>query len=329
MQTALVLGAGGFIGSHLVKDLKSRGYWVRGADLKSPEFSISEADEFVLGDLTDYDALYHLLHDKNFTEVYQLAADMGGAEYIFSGDNDTNIMTNSVQINLNLIKAILELKQHNTKIFYSSSACIYPEEAQLERDSVNLVESAAYPANPDSEYGWEKLFSERLFLTLYKNYGVDVRIARFHNVYGPESTWRGGKEKAPAAICRKVLEADVYGDIEIFGTGEQSRSFLFIEDALRGVRMLMESNCVEPLNIGSEEDITINGLVDLASNIAGKRLTKRHIDGPTGVDARNSENTLVYKCTGWEPTTSLADGIAETLLWIERQISQETDQQLF
>jgi len=323
VTNALVFGAGGLIGSHLVKRLKSMGYWVRAVDIKEPEFSKSPADEYLLLDLTDYESVKKSisLHGHPFDEIYQLAADMGGAEYIFVGDNDTNIMTNSVQINLNLIKAILELGMYNSKIFYSSSACIYPEEAQLDSSIVNLVETAAYPANPDSEYGWEKLFSERLFSALHKNYGVPVRIARFHNVFGPEGTWTGGKEKAPAAICRKIASANWGTEVEIFGDGEQLRSFLFIEDALDGIYALMKSECVLPVNIGSDMPVTINQLFDIVADIAGKRLKKKHIPGPTGVVARNSENTFVFQQTGWKPKTPLARGLEKTFWWIADQIT--------
>lgn len=329
MTNALVFGAGGLIGSHLVKRLKSMGYWVRAVDIKEPEFSKSPADEYLLLDLTSYDAVKKSvsMYGHHFDEIYQLAADMGGAEYIFVGDNDTNIMTNSAQINLNLIKAIVELGMYNSKIFYSSSACIYPEEAQLDHSILNLVETAAYPANPDSEYGWEKLFSERLFLTLHKNYGIPIRIARFHNVFGPEGTWEGGREKAPAAICRKVAMAEQDGEIEIFGDGEQLRSFLYIDDALDGVMALMNSSCTSPVNIGSDLPVTINQLVDIVQRIPGKRLNKKHIPGPTGVIARNSENTFVFQQTGWRPMTPLADGLAKTFWWISEQISRKNSYQ--
>lgn len=325
MKQALVLGAGGLIGSHLVTRLKELGYWVRGVDVKHPQFSETKADDFVIADLTSYDNLYKTISDRKFSEVYQLAADMGGAEYIFTGENDTNIMTNSVQVNLNLIKAIIELKEFDTKIFYSSSACIYPEEAQLDRDIVNLVESAAYPANPDSEYGWEKIFSERLYTAFNKNYGTPIRIARFHNVFGPEGTWEGGREKAPAAICRKVAMADQDGEIEILGDGEQIRSFLYIDDALDGVMALMNSSCISPVNIGSDLPVTINQLVDIVQRIPGKRLNKKHIPGPTGVVARNSENTFVFQQTGWRPRTPLADGLAKTFWWVSEQISKKSN----
>lgn len=325
MKQALVLGAGGLIGSHLVKRLKLLGYWVRAVDVKYPEFSQSPADQYFLADLTNYEELVNMLYDKKFDEIYQLAADMGGAEYIFVGTNDMNIMTNSVQINLNLIKAIQELSYFDTKIFYSSSACIYPEDAQTDASLVNLVEEAAYPANPDSEYGWEKIFSERLYSTLSRTHNVQVRIARFHNVFGPEGTWAGGKEKAPAAICRKVAEANWGEEIEIIGDGEQLRSFLYIEDALDGIYALMKSDCQRPVNIGSDMPVTINQLVDMISKIPGKRLKKKYIPGPTGVVARNSENTFMFSQTGWRPQIPLAQGLEKTFWWIESQLSSRNN----
>lgn len=327
MKHAIVFGAGGLIGSHLVNRLKDLGYWVRGVDINYPQFSASRADSFVLADLTNYSDLRDTLEYQKFDEIYQLAADMGGAEYIFTGDNDTNIMTNSVQVNLNLIKAVIATKHLGSKIFYSSSACIYPEEAQTDRKHVNLVESAAYPANPDSEYGWEKIFSERLYTALNKNYGTPIRIARFHNVFGPEGTWEGGREKAPAAICRKVAMADQDGEIEILGDGEQIRSFLYIDDALDGVMALMNSNCISPVNIGSDLPVTINQLVDMVQRIPGKKLNKKHIPGPTGVVARNSENTFVFQQTGWRPRIPLADGLAKTFWWVSEQISKKSNYQ--
>lgn len=327
MKHAIVFGAGGLIGSHLVNRLKDLGYWVRGVDIKYPQFSSSRADSFVLADLTNYSDLRDTLEYQKFDEIYQLAADMGGAEYIFTGDNDTNIMTNSVQVNLNLIKAVIATNHLGSKIFYSSSACIYPEEAQTDREQVNLVESAAYPANPDSEYGWEKIFSERLYTAFNKNYGTPIRIARFHNVFGPEGTWEGGREKAPAAICRKVAMAEQDGEIEILGDGEQLRSFLYIDDALDGVMALMNSECTAPVNIGSDLPVTINQLVDIVQKIPGKKLHKKYIPGPTGVVARNSENTFVFEQTGWRPKIPLADGLAKTFWWISEQISKKNNYQ--
>lgn len=325
MKTALVLGAGGFIGNHLVTRLKKEGYWVRGVDLKYPEYQEkTDADDFVLGDLKDQNLIKNIfwLDADNFDytgfdEVYQLAADMGGAGYIFSGDNDANVMHNSAMINLNVAQQCVETKVK--KIFYSSSACMYPEHNQLDPNNPNCEESSAYPANPDSEYGWEKLFSERLYLAYNRNYGLNTRIARFHNIFGPKGTWQGGKEKAPAAICRKVLQSK--DEIEIWGDGEQTRSFLYIDECLEGVRRLMQSDCLEPVNIGSEEMVTINQLVDIASSIEGKNLKKNHIDGPLGVRGRNSDNKFIKEKIGWSPNYPLAKGIEKTYNWIKSQIS--------
>ena len=321
-KTALVLGAGGFIGNHLVNRLKSEGYWVRGVDLKYPEFQEkSNADEFYITDLTQQSGLYLVyiyevtesgLH--YFDEVYQLAADMGGAGYIFSGNNDANVMTNSALINLNCCAM---LAQSKSKVFYSSSACMYPEHNQLDADNPNCKESSAYPANPDSEYGWEKLFSERLYLAYHRNYGLDVRIARFHNIYGPMGTWLGGKEKAPAAVCRKVIQSD--GSIEIWGDGLQTRSFLYIDACIEGIRRLMNSDCIEPINIGSDEMVTINQLVDIACSFEQKDIVKKHIDGPLGVRGRKSDNTLITEELGWSPVYPLVDGLKKTYFWIKEQ----------
>ena len=313
-RKALVLGAGGFIGSHLVSRLKKEGYWVRGVDLKQPDFSKSEADEFIVGDLRDQ-ALCREAIDQKFDEVYQLAADMGGAGFIFSGDNDAEIMHNSGLINLNVVE---RCKVEGVgRLFYSSSACIYPEHNQLDPDNPNCAEESAYPANPDSEYGWEKLFSERLFLSHHRNHGMEVRIARFHNILGPMGTWCGGREKAPAAMCRKVAEAEEGGEIEIWGDGKQTRSFLYIDECLEGVRRLMQSNFVGPVNIGSDEMVTINALAELAMDVADKKLSIRHIEGPLGVRGRNSDNQLISEKLGWKPTQPLRDGIASTYSWIE------------
>ncbi len=313
-RKALVLGAGGFIGSHLVSRLKKEGYWVRGVDLKQPDFSKSEADEFIVGDLRDQ-ALCREAIDQKFDEVYQLAADMGGAGFIFSGDNDAEIMHNSGLINLNVVE---RCKVEGVgRLFYSSSACIYPEHNQLDPDNPNCAEESAYPANPDSEYGWEKLFSERLFLSHHRNHGMEVRIARFHNIFGPMGTWCGGREKAPAAMCRKVAEAEEGGEIEIWGDGKQTRSFLYIDECLEGVRRLMQSNFVGPVNIGSDEMVTINALAELAMDVADKKLSIRHIEGPLGVRGRNSDNQLISEKLGWKPTQPLRDGIASTYSWIE------------
>lgn len=322
MKKALVCGAGGFIGSHLVKRLKDEGYWVRGVDLKNPEFSETKADDFIVGDLRDKKNCLEALTLENpnsvFDEVYQLAADMGGAGFVFIGDNDLDIMHNSAQINLNFVN----LHDKYKKIFYSSSACIYPEEIQMEEDNPGLKESDAYPANPDSEYGWEKLFSERLYLTLNRVTGKEVRIARYHNIYGPEGTWAGGREKAPAAICRKVAEAEDGGEIEIWGDGEQTRSFLYIDECLEGTRRLMKSDYARPLNIGSDEMISINGLVDMVADIAGKKIKKKHIKGPLGVRGRNSENSIIQEKLGWAPDYSLRKGMGHTYKWIKKQLEK-------
>ena len=324
-KTALVLGAGGFIGNHLVNRLKKEGYWVRGVDVKQPEYqTYSNADEFMLGDLKETSIIgraffrpdQHSLEEPGFDEVYQLAADMGGAGYIFSGENDANVMHNSALINLNVAHAAVQFKAQ--KIFYSSSACMYPEHNQLDPDNPNCEESSAYPAAPDSEYGWEKLFSERLYLAYSRNYGLNVRIARFHNIFGPLGTWTGGKEKAPAAICRKVIEADK--EIEIWGSGKQTRSFLYIDECLEGVRRLMESDFPGPVNIGSNEMVTINQLVDIACSIEGKKITKKHIDGPLGVAGRNSDNKLIKEKLNWAPSEPLKSGLKKTYDWIHSQV---------
>jgi len=328
MKSALVCGAGGFIGNHLVSRLKKEGYWVRGVDLKEPEFSKTEADQFFVLDLRERDNVrkaldrswYYSSHPfhQTFDEIYQLAADMGGAGYIFSGNHDADVMHNSATINLNILD---EMMQTNTKkVFYSSSACMYPEHNQIDPNNPNCEESSAYPANPDSEYGWEKLFSERLYLAYNRNYGIDVRIARFHNIYGPLGSWNNGKEKAPAAICRKVAQAKDGDEIEIWGDGKQTRSFLFVDECLDGVRKLMESDFKGPVNIGSEEMVTINELVDIVSEIANKKLIKKHIKGPTGVRGRNSDNKLIKRAIGWAPSQPLSKGITETYRWINEQV---------
>ncbi len=318
-KTALVCGAGGFIGSHLVKRLKKEGYWVRGVDLKYPEFSTTEADDFVIGDLREQSVCQAIL-DRAFDEVYQLAADMGGAGYIFTGEHDADVMHNSATINLNM--AHYGNKVGIKKIFYSSSACIYPAHNQTDPNNPNCEESSAYPANPDSEYGWEKLFSERMYLSYMRNYGLNVRVARFHNIFGPEGTWKGGKEKAPAAICRKVAEAQDGSEIEIWGDGKQTRSFLYIDECLEGVRRLMESNFVGPVNIGSDEMISINGLAEMAAEISGKKITLKHIDGPLGVRGRNSDNKLIQEKLGWAPNQPLKEGMTKTFNWIADQLKK-------
>jgi|TARA_Y100000389_G_scaffold185036_1_gene204024 nucleoside-diphosphate-sugar epimerase len=326
MKRALVLGAGGFIGSHMVKRLKSEGYYVVGADVKYPEFDKSLADNFLLCDLTNKVKFSKIFSDeKYFDEIYQYAADMGGAGFIFTGDNDAKIMHSSVSINLNL----LDLVEHHydslekLKIFYSSSACIYPQQIQETTNNPGLKEDFAYPANPDSEYGWEKLFSERLFLTYYKNFGLNVRIARFHNIYGPQGTWDGGKEKVPAAVCRKVANSNMVDEIEIWGDGKQTRSFLFIEDCIEATRRLMNSDYSNPINIGSEEMVSINQLVEIVSTIANKKISIKHIDGPLGVRGRNSDNELIKEILDWDYKFNLEDGIKETYLWIEKQIIKQ------
>lgn len=316
VKKALVCGAGGFIGSHLVKKLKGEGIWIRGVDLKYPEFSPTVADEFIIGDLRDQEVTKTVL-DQPFDEVYQLAADMGGAGYIFTGGHDADIMHNSATINLNV--AFFGHKAGIKKIFYSSSACIYPEYNQLDPDNPNCREESAYPAAPDSEYGWEKLFSERLYLAFYRNHGLSVRIARFHNIFGPEGTWRGGKEKAPAALCRKVAETPDGDTIEIWGDGKQTRSFLYIDECLDGVWRLMDSDFTGPVNIGSEEMVTINQLAEMVMEIAGKKLNIKHIDGPLGVRGRNSDNKLIKQKLGWAPSQKLKIGLAETYNWIKKQ----------
>ena len=292
MKNALVLGGGGFIGSHMVNRLKSEGFWVRAVDLKYPEFSETQADDFIQGDLRDPNICRDAI-DQKFDEIYQFAADMGGAGFVFTGENDADIMHNSALINLNVLEACL--RRNSKRVFYSSSACMYPEHNQLDPNNPNCKESSAYPANPDSEYGWEKLFSERLFLAFAKNYGFESRIARYHNIFGPEGTWQGGREKAPAAICRKIALAKDDDVIEVWGDGEQTRSFLIVDECIEGTLRLMRSDCKIPVNIGSDEMVTINALVGMVSTIANKKITKRHIQGPQGVRGRNSENTLIEK----------------------------------
>jgi len=356
-RTALVLGAGGFIGSHMVKRLRAEGYWVRGVDLKHTEFSKSEAHEFVEGDLRDVRFVRECIQFKGypgnfnanvpyqyiqpFDEIYQFAADMGGAGFIFTGENDADIMHNSASINLNVLEEVRKLNEtfdgevkewteanrpkldQPTKIFYSSSACIYPEYAQEETNNPGLKENDAYPAAPDSEYGWEKLFSERLYFSYNRNYGIPVRVARYHNIFGPEGTWQGGREKAPAAICRKVAYLpEQGGGIEVWGDGLQTRSFLFIDECIEATRRLMDSDFMGPVNIGSEEMVTINQLVETAAKVAGKDVQKLHIDGPTGVRGRNSNNDLIREELGWDYSQTLEEGIAKTYAWILNEINR-------
>jgi GDP-D-mannose 3', 5'-epimerase len=335
MKTALVCGGSGFIGHHLAKRLHSEGYKVRVVDLKYPEYGLVTGIEYVIGDLRNRQFVDRIIVDKHqepfytpkpFDEVYQLAADMGGAGYIFTGEHDADVMHNSATINLNVCQALVDCG-FKGKVFYSSSACMYPQDIQEGKGWVegwgwrefSLKESDAYPANPDSEYGWEKLFSERLFLAYARNYGLNVRIARFHNIFGPEGTWKGGKEKAPAAICRKVAESD--SEIEIWGDGEQTRSFLYIDECIEGVRRLMESDFIGPVNIGSDEMISINDLASMVMAIAGKKLAVKHVPGPTGVRGRNSDNTLIFEKLGWKPSQPLQEGLEKTFHWINKQVN--------
>ena len=361
-KTALVLGAGGFIGSHMVKRLRKEGYWVRGVDLKYPEFSSTHAHEFVTGDLRDVDFVRRVLEFKGdqgnfynsvpyqyilpFHEIYQFAADMGGAGFVFTGENDAEIMHNSCTINLNVLEEQRKMNEtylsegvcdlmskwteanrskvdYQTKIFYSGSACMYPEYNQVDPDDPNCREDSAYPAAPDSEYGWEKLFSERLYLAYNRNHGIPVRIARYHNIFGPEGTWYGGREKAPAAICRKVAYAEDTDTIEVWGDGKQTRSFLFIDECIEATRRMMDSDFIGPVNIGSEEMVTINQLVDTAAKVAGKKIAKKHIDGPLGVRGRNSNNDLIRKELGWDYSMTLEEGIRKTYNWIMGEIAKE------
>lgn len=331
-KLALVLGAGGFIGSHMVTRLKNEGYTVIGSDLKQPEYSPTNADEFIQGDLRDPDFVSTIFnkieetHIDSIKEIYQFAADMGGAGYIFTGTNDAEIMTSSVQININILQALVKLNQKfnkNIKIFYSSSACIYPEHNQLDPDNPDCSEESAYPADPDSEYGWEKLFSERLYFTFNKNYGTPVRVARYHNIFGPEGTWDGGKEKAPAAMCRKVSELLNDEEIEIWGDGLQTRSFLYIDECIEATRKLMDSEFLGPINIGSEEMVSINELVDITCRVANKKLAKKHkLDAPLGVRGRNSNNNLIREKLEWDYSMTLEMGIEKTYKWIFEQNSK-------
>lgn len=316
-KRSLVLGAGGFIGAHLVKRLKSEGFWVRGVDLKYPEFSETAADDFIIGDLRNFSLCRNII-DCHFDEIYQLAADMGGAGYIFTGENDADIMHNSATINLNVLEAAH--RRNSKKIFYSSSACIYPAYNQEDPSNPNLSEDSVYPAAPDSEYGWEKLFSERLYFAYARNHGFTVSVARFHNIFGPEGTWTGGKEKAPAALCRKIAMADK--QIEVWGDGLQTRSFLYIDECLEGMTRLNRSSFGGPVNIGSEEMVTINQLASMIIQMSGKKLQIVNIPGPTGVRGRNSDNRLIQEKLGWKPSQPLSKGLEKTYTWIDLQIKR-------
>lgn len=320
MKKALVCGAGGFIGGHLVNRLKSEGYWVRGVDIKENEYNNNNSDEFVLGDLRDPNVANEVVTD-DLDEIYQLAADMGGAGFVFTGTNDAAIMHNSVLCNLNILDAAKS--KGVRRIFYSSSACIYPEYNQMDPNNPKCSEESAYPAAPDSEYGWEKLFSERLFLTYQKNHGIEARIARFHNIFGPQGTWNGGREKAPAAVCRKVAMANDGESIEIWGDGKQTRSFLIVEECVEGIRRLMESDFSGPVNIGSEEMISLNDFAKMVIDISGKNLTINNIPGPLGVRGRNSDNHLIQEKLNWAPSTPLREGVEKTYAWISSQIKEK------
>ncbi len=317
MKCALVCGAGGFIGHHMVKRLKREGFWVRGIDLKFPKFGTTEADDFMIGDLRDPYTCRQAI-DRRFDEVFQFAADMGGAGFVFSGENDADIMHNSAMINLNVLD--IAHKRNIKRIFYSSSACIYPQDNQLEPDNPNLAEDSAYPANPDSDYGWEKLFSERLYFAYQRNFDMEVRVARYHNIFGPEGTWQGGREKAPAAMCRKVAMCEDGGEIEMWGDGKQTRSFMYVDECLEATLRLTRSDWSGPVNIGSDEMVTINQLAEMAMKIAGKTLTIKHIPGPLGVRGRNSDNRLIEKKLGWRPSQPLYEGMETTYKWIAKEI---------
>lgn len=317
MKTALVCGAGGFIGGHLVQRLKQEAFWVRGVDLKFPEHAETHADDFAIGDLRDA-YFCRTVIDRRFDEVYQLAADMGGAGYIFTGENDAAIMHNSATINLNVLDTCH--KRNVRKLFYSSSACAYPAHNQEDPDNPCCAEDSAYPAAPDSEYGWEKLFSERLFLAYRRNHGMATHVARYHNIFGPLGTWQGGREKAPAAICRKIALARSGDAIDVWGDGRQTRSFLYIDECIEGTTRLLRSGFAGPVNIGSEEMVTIDQLIDLVADIAGKRIEKRHVPGPTGVRGRNSDNRLIRDRLGWAPSAALRAGLEHTYAWIDAQV---------
>ena len=343
MKTALVLGGGGFIGGHLAKRLKEEGYWVRIVDIKEKHEFWNHDDicnEYWSQDLTDPKAVSRCMwgkaqnseqdHESAFDEVYQLAADMGGAGYIFTGNNDANVMHNSALVNLNV--AHEATKKSIKRIFYSSSACMYPEHNQLDPNNPNCEESSAYPANPDSEYGWEKLFSERMYLAFNRNYKLDVRVARFHNIFGPMGTWTGGKEKAPAAMCRKAAEDS--NEIEVWGDGQQTRSFMYVDECVEAVlRLMRQDKFLGPVNIGSEEMVTINQLAQMAIDLSGKNTKINNLDGkdffdkygfevPLGVKGRNSDNKLFIEKVGWESKLSLEEGMKKTFSWINAQATK-------
>ena len=314
MKTALVLGGTGFIGHHMVRRLKHEGYWVRCVDIEREQYANTEADDLILGDLTDYNFAKEVIN-CSFDEIYQFAADMGGAGYVFTGDNDAEIMANSAQINLNVLRACDRRNSRN--IFYSSSACIYPARNQVDPEDHDCSELSAYPAEPDSNYGWEKLFSERMFEAFAKNHGFRIRIARYHNIFGPEGAWNSGKEKAPAAICRKIANlSEDSGEIEVWGDGQQTRSFLYIDECIEGTRRIMNSDKQGPYNVGAEQHVTINGLVKMVAGIAGKDVIIKHIPGPQGVRGRSSNNNEIYKDLGWKPTEDLESGLKKTYEWI-------------
>ena len=312
-KSALVCGAGGFIGGHLVNRLKQDGYWVRGVDLKAHEHARTQADDFTIGDLRNKDLVDHIV-DRQFDEVYQLAADMGGAGYLFTGDNDANVMHNSALINLNVLDTCR--KRDIGRVFYSSSACVYPEYNQEDPDNPNCAEDTVYPADPDSDYGWEKLFSERLYLAYNRNFDMECRVARYHNIFGPEGTWTGGKEKVPAALCRKVATALSGDSIEVWGDGLQTRSFLFVDDSIEATTRLLRSDFEGPVNIGSSDMISINNFARLVIDVSGKELTITNVPGPQDVRGRTSDNRLILEKLNWAPQHALRDAITQTYAWI-------------